>query len=262
MSGKSVILKPEHRLIMPTEMPPLGKEIVIPNMPMKEALEKGLMHPARGKGNRRLPAVPAGMGVFAKWCIQIIDAKSKKPVYFKHPKTGRMVKKLEAPVHSFNRNFGFFVRGFLQNLDGTLNINETLTDDNGATFLARLKGGVSGNAAAISGLAKIKFGNSSAALVNTQTNLQGTLLGPVTEGTVIVTLVVEDSVQTIFTVTGQVTNGSGGAFSVEEMGLFPELTSAANTLNNTTMMLRDLTGTINVNNGQTIIGTYTFTIAV
>jgi hypothetical protein len=265
MNGQSVLLKPEKKLILPSDMPTLGKDlgIVIPDMPMKEALKKGLMH--RGyttPRGRKVPATPAGFGVFAKWCVQVIDAKSKKPCYFRHPKTGRMVKKLEAPVHSFTRNFAFFIRGFLMNLDSALNLNETLTDDTGATFLARLKSGVSGNAPSITGLAKIKFGNSSAALANTQVNLQGILLGPVTEGVVAVTLVVEDSVQTIFTVVGQVTNASGGAFAVEEMGLFPELNDSGSGTNRTTMMLRDLTGTVNVNNGQTIIGTYTFTIAV
>ena len=61
---------------------------------------------------------------------------------------------------------------------------------------------------------------------------------------------------------GSVTNGTGGVFNVEEMGLFAELTSDAAVTNRTTMMLRDLTGTVPVNNGQTIIGTWTFTIAV
>lgn len=251
MSMKNVVMKPKKALILPEDIP------------LKEALKLGLVIPARRVKGKLIPAIPAGMGVFAKFAIQILD-KAGKAVPFRHPVTGKMVRKMERPVHSFNRNFGFWIRGFMQNPDGTLNINETLTDDTGASFLCRLKSNSAnpGSIPVLSGLAKIKFGNSNAALSTTQFNLQGTLLGPVTEGTVTVTLVVEDTVQTIFTVSGQVTNGTGGAFSVEEMGLFPELNDSTGGSNFTTMMLRDLTGTVPVANGQTIIGTYTFTIAV
>lgn len=248
MSQKSVILKPSKKLILPTEIP------------TAEALKLGLALPPRRVGKHRLPAIPAGMGVFAKFAVEIID-KSGKKVAFRNPKTGKMVKKLEGPSHSFTRQLGFWMRGFMQNLDSAINVNETLTDDAGATYLVRLKGG-SGNLSVVTGLSKIKFGDSSAALSTTQVNLQGVLLGPTTEGVVAVTLVVEDSVNTIFTVVGQITNGTGGVFNVEEMGLFAELTSNAGITNQTTMMLRDLTGTVPVNNGQTIIGTWTFTIAV
>ena len=61
---------------------------------------------------------------------------------------------------------------------------------------------------------------------------------------------------------GQITNTTGSSFTVQEMGLFPELNDASAVANRTTMMLRDLTGAVVVANGQTIIGTYTFTIAV
>ena len=274
-----------------------------------EAVKLGLALPARramGVNGKRIyiPPVPAGLGVFAKFAVQIIDANGTQAlakcdqeerailgsgldekataavrakyaqrraaiiafhaVHFRSPKTGRMVKKISRPVHSFTRNFGQFVRGFLQNADGaTLNLNETLVDDAGASFLTRLKSNPSGNNIAIvSALAKMKFGNSSAALSTTQFNLQGVLLGPTTEATVVVALVVEDSTNTIFTCTGQITNGTGGAFTVEEMGLFSELGSTTGVANNTTMMLRDLTGSVAVANGQTIIGVYTFTIAV
>jgi hypothetical protein len=260
MSTKNVILKPVKKLILPNDIP-FGQPI--PEVTAREALKNGMALPARRVGGKRIPVTPAGMGVFAKYAMQMID-KAGKPVSFRHPVTGKMVRKFERACHSFTRNFGFWIRGFLQNLDTAINLNETLTDDAGSTFLCRLKSdsSISGSLAGITGAAKIKFGNSNAALVNTQFNLQGTLLGPTTEAATVTALVVEDSVQTIFTVTGQITNGTGGAFSVEEMGLFPELTDTTGTLNRTTMMLRDLTGTVPVANGQTIIGTYTFTIAV
>lgn len=277
----SKIIKPVARkgLVLPEVVPVSGNRIE--EISLAKAQRMGLMHPARRVNGKLIPPVPKGMGVFAKIALQVIDAKgtellarAKSPaerarivarhaVAFKSPKTGKMVKVHEAPCHSFNRNFGFFIRGFMQNLDSALNLNETLTDDTGATFQTREKGGsLTAATRIISTLAKIKFGSSNAALVTTQTNLQGVLLGPTTEAAVVVTLIVEDTVNTIFTVVGQITNGTGGVFTVQEMGLFPELQSQANVANNTTMMLRDLTGAVNVNNGQTIIGTYTFTIAV
>ena len=275
------------KIINPVALKGLATPEIVPvsrrieEISLAKAERMGLMHPARRVKGIQIPPVPKGMGVFAKIAVQIIDekgsallAKCRNPkdrariiarhaVPFRSPATGKMVKKHEAPCHSFTRQFGFFTRGYMQNLDSALNQNETLTDDSGATYLVRLKGsGLTAATRMISALAKIKFGNSSAALSTTQTNLQGVLLGPTTEASVVVTLVVEDSVNTIFTVVGQITNGTGGTFTVEEMGLFPEVQSAANVANNTTMFLRDLTGSVPVNNGQTIIGTYTFTIAV
>lgn len=250
MSTKNVILKPSKKLILPEEIP------------LAEALKKGLATPARKVNGKKIGAMPVGMGVFAKFAVKLLD-KDGKQIAFRHPKTGKMVKQIESPVHSFVRNFGFFIRGIFQNNDSTLNVNETLTDDTGASFQDRTKSAAyAGSIAIFSGLAKMKFGNSSAALSTTQFDLQGILLGPTTEATVVVALVVEDSVQTIFTVTGQLTNGTGGTFTVEEMGLFPEMGDTTGVANRTTMMLRDLTGSVPVNDGQTIIGEYTFTIAV
>jgi hypothetical protein len=270
------ILKPSKKLILPG----VGEEAE--EISATVALKSGLAFPARKVNGQSIPIVPKGLGVFAKFAIQVIDqkgsellAKAKRPsdrariiarhaVRFPDPKTGKMVKKIERASHSFTRNLGFFIRGIFQNLDSAVNLNETLTDDAGATFLDRTKAnvGMTGVGPIISGLAKIKFGSSNAALSTTQFNLQGVLLGPTTEAAVVVALVVEDSVQTIFTVTGQILNGTGGNFNVEEVGLFPELTDSAGVANRTTMMLRDLTGTVAVANGQTIIGQYTFTIAV
>lgn len=251
MSMKSVILKTSKKLILPEEIP------------VGEAIRLGLATPPRRVGNRRIPAIPVGMGVFAKFAVQVLD-KAGKAVVFRHPKTGKMVKKIEGPSHSFTRAMAFFVRGFFQNLDSALNLNETLTTDAGATFLVRLKSlnTMTGSIAGVTGLAKIKFGNSSAALATTQTNLQGLLLGLTTEAAVIVTLIVEDTVNTIFTVVGQITNTTGGPFTVQEMGIFPELNNTLGVTNNTTMFLRDLTGAVVVADTQTIVGTYTFTIAV
>jgi hypothetical protein len=246
---KSIILKPVKGLILPE------------NIPAKEAVRTGLAFPPRKVGKVKLPAIPAGMGVFAKFVVQVLNEKGN-PVLFRSPVTGRMVKKLEGPCHSFVRNFGLFQRGYMQNLDSALNVNETVTDSAGSPFVLRLKGGTSGSIAQISALAHIKFGNSSAALDSTQTNLQGTLLGPTTFGSVTVTLVQENTVSTIFTVAGQVTNGTGGSFTVQEMGLFGQFGASDGTANHDCMILRDLTGAVVVANGQTIIGTYTFTIAV
>ena len=250
MSKKNIITKTNKKLLLPSEITE------------DEAIKLGLLTPAREVNGRVIPATPVGMGVFAKTGIQIKDERGQI-VPICHPKTGKMVETLDQPCHSFTRQFGLWVRGMFQNVGATLNVNETLTDDTGATFLPRIKAGsLSGSVACVTGLAKIKFGNSSTALSTTQTNLQGTLLGPTTEAAVAVTLTVEDSTNTIFTAVGQITNGTGGSFTVQEMGLFSELNSSTASTNNTTMMLRDLTGSVVVNNGQTIIGTWTFTIAV
>lgn len=238
---------------------------VIENVPAKEAIRRGLARPAYRSGSARIPVSPVGMGVFAKYSVGILDADGR-PVRVPHPKTGKRVTLVEAPSHSFTRNFAQLIRGFLQNVDGvgTLNINETLTDDAGATFQCRLKGGSAstGTIAVVSGACKVKFGNSTAALSTTQFNLQGTLLGTTTEAACTINLTVEDSANTVFTVQGQITNTTGSSFTVEEVGLFSELGSIGGAANNTTMVLRDLTGTFNVANNQTIIATYTFTIAV
>lgn len=113
MSQKSVILKPSKKLILPEEIP------------AAEAVKRGLAIPARRVGKLRLPAIPAGMGVFAKFAVQVLD-KAGKPVAFPHPKTGRMVKKVEGPSHSFTRQLGFFMRGFMQNLDSAPNVSVSL----------------------------------------------------------------------------------------------------------------------------------------
>lgn len=246
----NIILTPSKTLILPEEIP------------VKEAIRLGLANPPRRVKGKTIPATPVGGGIFAKYAVQVLD-KAGKAVPFRHPKTGKMVRKIEGPSHSFTRNLGLYILAMYQNFDSALNQNPTLTDDTGASFVARMiSAGLTGNFSMFTGVPKIKFGNSSAALSTTQFNLQGVLLGPTTEAATTPALVVEDTVQTIFTVTGQITNGSGGSFTVQEMGLFPEMNDSAGTANKTTMFLRDLTGAIVVNNGQTIIGTYTFTIAV
>lgn len=247
----NIILTPSKKLILPEEIP------------VKEAIRLGLANPPRRVGRRMIAVTPVGMGIFAKYAVQVLD-KAGKVVPITHPMTGKRVKKVEGPSHSFTRQIGLLLMSMFQNLDSALNQNPTLTDDTGASFIARMISGslAGGNIAMFTGVPKIKFGNSSAALASTQVNLQGTLLGPTTEAVTTNALTVEDTVQTIFTVTGQITNGTGGSFTVQEMGLFPELNNASNGTNNTTMFLRDLTGAVVVANGQTIIGTYTFTIAV
>lgn len=241
------------------------KNVIKPeDIPAREAVRLGLAFPARKIGNVKLPVIPAGQGVFAKFAVELMNPDGSR-ASFRNPLTGRLVKKMERPVHSFVRNFDFFIRGCLQNLDSALNVNETLVDSAGSNLIPRVKSslvGFGGAISGISGLARIKFGDSLSALDNTQFNLQGVLLGPTTFGTVAVNLVVENSTQTIFTVVGQVVNGSGGTFTVQEMGLFSLLGDTAGTANRECMFTRDLTGSVPVNNGQTIIGTYTFTISV
>lgn len=248
---KNVTFKPSANVILPEDIP------------LARALKTGLAHQARRVGKLLVPAHPAGAGVFAKWGIEVVN-KCGKRVPFRSPATGKMVKKLESPSHSFVQGFSFLIRGMLLNDDVNVNVNETLTDDAGVNFLCRMKSNIGAAAlvSVITGLSKIKFGDSSAAEATTQINLQGVLLGAVTEAAVVVTSVTEDAVSSVFTVVGQITNTTGAPFNVEEMGIFAELNDSTGATNRTTMVLRDLTGTIAVPNTQTIIGTYTFTISV
>lgn len=217
-----------------------------------------LLHPARKVNGVDIPAVPKGMGIFAKWGIKLTDP-SGKIVPVMHPRTKKLVEKIEAPSHSFTRQFGFFMRGILEHLDSALNLNESLTTDGGVSFSMRGKGQLT-TSPVVSGLGKMKFGDSAALVDTTHTNIQGIQLG--TEATVTVTLTTEDSVSTVFTVEGQVTNSTGGSFTVREMALYSELDDESGTPNFTTMMLRDLTGDVIVADTLTITGTYTITLAV
>lgn len=189
---------------------------------------------------------PAGLAILGRWRVRVKD-----------PVKGVVYDSGFKAMHSVVRNFGFFVRGFLSNIDL---VNETLTDDAGVSFQVRLKSPAGTGGGVIVGTpALMKFGNSALALDSTQTNIQGAQLDG--NGSVTTALVVEDSVNTIFTCKGQVTNSSGSAFTVEEIALFASLNDNL-AANHTTMMARDLTGPVVVNDGQTIEGEYEFTIAV
>lgn len=190
---------------------------------------------------------PEGLGVWAKWEIEVRDGE-------------RILEKREGPSHSFVKNFGKLIRNFFDVRD---NINEVLTERGGASFFPRVKSNPSctgGDVRLISAAARIRFADSSAALNSNQTNLQGTILS-LTYGAVTTSLIVEDATKTEFKSEGQVTNITGGPVTVQEMGLFSQINSEAG-VSQDTLTLRDLTGPVVVADGLTILGRWTFTLAV
>lgn len=192
-------------------------------------------------------AGPEGLGVWAKWEVEVRDG-------------ARLLEKREGPSHSFVKNFGKFIRGMFEHVS---DVNEVLTELGGAGFSVREKSNsfLAGNDdPPISSAAKIRFGTSAAALNSNQFHLQGTILS-LTFGTVTTSLIVEDNVQTQFKSEGQVTNSTGGPVTVNEMGLYMQMRSEAN-VSRDTLALRDLTGPIIVADGLTILGRWTFTLAV
>jgi hypothetical protein len=190
---------------------------------------------------------PEGLGLWAKWEVEIRDG-------------ARLLDKREGPSHSFTKNFGKMMRGLF---DHRNDVNESLTDRAGAPFAVREKSNASctGNDQTMCPSAAIlRFGNSAAALDSNQFDLQGTILS-LTFGATTTSLIVEDNVQTQFKSEGQVVNTTGGPFTVQEMGLYGNVNAEALVLHDT-LLLRDLTGPIIVANGLTILGRWTFTLAV
>jgi hypothetical protein len=191
---------------------------------------------------------PKGLGMWAKWELEI-------------RRGSEILEKKEGPSHSFVRNFGKIVFGMFDHQDDT---HEVLTEIGGGSFSPRIKSAadVTGNdqpvAAAVS---RIRFGNSSAALDSTQTHLQGTILAS-TFGTMTFTQIAETSVHTQFRLDGQVTNNTGSSFTVEEMGMYARLYDKDDNSIKDTLVLRDLTGSTVVADTLTILGRWTFTLAV
>jgi len=190
---------------------------------------------------------PEGMGVWAKWEIEIRDGS-------------RLLDKREGPSHSFTKNFGKFIRNLFDIRD---EVNESLVQLSGASYFPRIKSNPAcsgGDVRAIAAAARIRFGNSSAALDSNQFDLQGTILS-LTFGATTNSLISEDAVKTEFKSEGQVTNSTGGSFTVQEMGLYSQVNNEPG-VSQDTLMLRDLTGAVVVADGLTILGRWTFTLAV
>lgn len=191
---------------------------------------------------------PEGLGLWAKWEIELKDGE-------------RIIERRAGPSHSFTKNFGKLIRGMF---DYSSEINEVLTERGGVTYSVKVRS----NATATStgplntAASRIRFGNSSTALNSNQVDLQGTILSA-TFGAVTTTLTGsgESSTGTIFQSEGQVTNATGGSFTVEEMGLYSLLANESQVAQDT-MLLRDLTGSVVVANTLTILGRWTFTLLV
>ena len=192
---------------------------------------------------------PRGGGIWARWEVKVRD------------KSGIVVCHRKGPSHSFVRNFGLFIRAMFDNPPGA--VNPDLTDSGGTTRRPRvIASGLSSSSTAVMDASAImRFGNSAAAESSTQSDLQGLELE--SGATVTESLITEDTVETEFEIRGSVTN-TGGSFTVEELGLFGQISDATSATTREIMFLRDLlqTGPATVLNSQTIEGIYTFTIPV
>lgn len=189
---------------------------------------------------------PEGLGAWAKWELEILDGS-------------KIVDKREGAAHSFVKNFGKLIRGMFDVRD---TVNETLTDSSGVTFQPRIKSGpgITGDAQPVmAGSPGMKFGASAAALNANQINIQGAIL--VASASTIFTAIAETAVGTTFKCEASVLN-TGGSFTVEEIAIFINLRKAAVNVGTEVMMLRDLTGSVIVGAGLTILGRYTFTLNV
>lgn len=199
----------------------------------------------------RLTGSPAGLGIWARYEVELYGAD------------GRLRDRRAGPSRSFLRNFGRFVRNFLL-VAGTS--NEELSNTSGQVVRLRIITGAlavetSGRRRVVVGTGKMRFGNGTAAIQSTDVNISGSLLG---DGAVTATVLQEDSVKSEWKLEGQVTNNTGTSFNVNEVALLAILSEALTAgQSHDVAMLRDLVSpAVPVANGLTVLGRYTFTIAV
>lgn len=165
------------------------------------------------------------------------------------------------PAHSFLQNYARMIRGFIQ---GFTNINDSLTDSGGAARQARIVTGSNegSNVSPVGQAGDIGFGDSNAALDSTQFELQGIILG---KAAVTTTVIVEDATQAQWKHEGQVVNGTGGTFNVQEVGLYANMRDAvvAGGPIRQIMTMRDIVNPlVAVGDTLTVMGRYTFTAAI
>lgn len=173
---------------------------------------------------------------------------------------GRKVGSFVGPAKSFMRNWAV---SFIRNLFYVpSNTPESYTDDGGVARFNALFGGLAGSGQGVdAAAADFAFGDNNGAVNANQFNLLGLILGPT--GPITATVLQEDNAARIFKVEGTVLNG-GGAFNIQEVGLFPHLRQGDLAgQNRRSMFMRDIVNPlVAVGNGQTALGRYTFTAAI
>lgn len=234
---------------------PPRKIVAAPSMGNTPAEIKSIQRHLRGKFDPKA----LGGGVYAKWAMELRDDKGK-PVPIGKDKRGRDIWKKGGASHSFVQNYGIMVRGFLQHLDTALNAHEQITEDDGTFHLIRDKSINTGNVL-WAGPAVLKFGAGLGARDATDFDLQGAIMSGL-EGVTTFNLVQEVAASSIYEFEAQVQNTTGGLFTIEEMGIFAQLTSNLNIVDVTTLIASDLTGSTAVADTLTVLGRYTFTFAV
>jgi hypothetical protein len=207
------------------------------------------------QGHKRLHG-----GIYARWSIELRDDKGR-PVPMGKNKRGRDIWIKRGASHSFVQNYGLIIRDILQRLDADPNAKEQLTEDDGSFHLTRVKHPNVSNLTFATGAGVMKFGAGSGARDATDFELQGAIMSSA-EGIITFNLVQEVAASSIYEFEGQVTNNTGGLFTVEEMGIYAQLNSNLAVANVTTLIASDLTGSTAVADTLTVLGRYTFTFAV
>ncbi len=250
VGARARIIGPGSPLLAPRKI------VAAPSMGNTPAQIKSVQRHLRGKFDPK----GLGGGILAKWALELRDDKGK-PVPIGKDKRGRDIWKKEGASHSFVQNFGIMVRGFLQHLDTALQAHEQITEDDGTFHLIRDKSVNTGNNLYATGAAVLKFGAGLGARDATDIDMQGAIMSGL-EGVTTFNLVQEVAASSIYEFEGQVQNTTGGLFTIEEMGIFAQLTSNLGIFDVTTLIASDLTGSTAVADTLTVLGRYTFTFAV
>lgn len=172
---------------------------------------------------------------------------------------GKKKAEFEGPAQSFLRSWTQFFRNLFYTPS---NIPDEYTDDGGVNRLTPIyQNGAGGGQGFDADLADFAFGDNNGAVLSSQFNLLGTILGP-TPG-VVATVLQEDNVARVFKVESTVLNG-GANITIQEVGLFGHWRQQDLAVQNRrTMLMRDIINPgVLVQNGQTALGRYTFTAAI
>lgn len=208
--------------------------------------------------------VPAGLGVDlirpeslfgGMWASLELDLLDRD---------GKLVERRAQPCRSFLRNYGRIARQMLRVLDTTINENVT---DRGGTIrrmaVMDAETGINANEGPFSTtVGKLHFGDSSAAVLSTQVDLQGTEF--LTGVNVTPSTLIEDLVQHKYQYEGSILNNTGLSKTIREIILttFIRRGDAAGQDHEVTIMRDVVSPDVIVANGLTLVGRYKFTSAV
>lgn len=177
---------------------------------------------------------------------------------------GKLVERRAQPCRSFLRNYGRIARQMLRLLDTS--INDEVTDTGGTIrrmAVMDAQAGVSASEGPFSStLGKLRFGDSSAAVLSTQNGLQGTQF--LTGVNVSTSVLTENLVEYKYQYEGSLLNNTGISQTIREIILTTFMRRGDLVgQNNEVAIMRDVVSPdVIVANGLTLVGRYKFTAAV